>query len=259
MGERLHTFACQRMERFRNGRVLFAGDSAHGVSPFGARGANSGVQDADNLGWKLRLVLEGSLAPRPCWTATRPNGNSPPTKISWPRPARPISSRPKSPVSRMFRDAVLDLARDHLFARRLVNSGRLSVPTHYTASKLNTPGRRGLGRGHSTRRPPHRTPRCPPAGCSPDSRAPISPSCIGGGEAGDLHIERRDRRFPLRCAAGHDLSGAAGRPCLRPVAPVRSHCHRARQGKWPQDADHKPPTSPSRTSSTRRWSTPIVG
>jgi 3-(3-hydroxy-phenyl)propionate hydroxylase len=49
----VYTFACLRMDRFRHGRVLFAGDSAHGVSPFGARGANSGVQDADNLAWKL--------------------------------------------------------------------------------------------------------------------------------------------------------------------------------------------------------------
>ena len=51
------------MERFRHGRVLFAGDAAHGVSPFGARGANSGVQDAENLAWKL-----GS-----CWTAAAPD------------------------------------------------------------------------------------------------------------------------------------------------------------------------------------------
>ena len=55
----IYTFSCLRMEKFRHGRVLFAGDSAHGVSPFGARGANSGVQDADNLSWKLRFVLQG--------------------------------------------------------------------------------------------------------------------------------------------------------------------------------------------------------
>ena len=45
---------------FRHGRVLFAGDAAHQVSPFGARGANTGVQDIDNLAWKLKLVLDGS-------------------------------------------------------------------------------------------------------------------------------------------------------------------------------------------------------
>ena len=55
----VYTFACLRMDRFRHGRVIFAGDSAHGVSPFGARGANSGVQDAENLAWKLDAVLRG--------------------------------------------------------------------------------------------------------------------------------------------------------------------------------------------------------
>ena len=60
----VYTFACLRMERFRHGRVLFAGDSAHGVSPFGARGANSGVQDAENLAWKLAAVLRGAGARR---------------------------------------------------------------------------------------------------------------------------------------------------------------------------------------------------
>jgi 3-(3-hydroxy-phenyl)propionate hydroxylase len=47
------------MERYRHGRVLFAGDAAHQVSPFGARGCNGGIQDADNLAWKLALVIEG--------------------------------------------------------------------------------------------------------------------------------------------------------------------------------------------------------
>ena len=55
----VYTFQCRRMARFRHGRVLFAGDSAHQVSPFGARGANSGVQDTDNLVWKLKLVIDG--------------------------------------------------------------------------------------------------------------------------------------------------------------------------------------------------------
>jgi 2-polyprenyl-6-methoxyphenol hydroxylase-like FAD-dependent oxidoreductase len=58
----VYTFQCRRMKRFRHGRVLFAGDAAHLVSPFGARGANSGVQDAENLAWKIDLVVRG-LAP----------------------------------------------------------------------------------------------------------------------------------------------------------------------------------------------------
>src|SRR5690606_10976954 len=55
----VYTFACERMDHFRHGRIFFAGDAAHRVSPFGARGANSGIQDADNLGWKLALVVQG--------------------------------------------------------------------------------------------------------------------------------------------------------------------------------------------------------
>ena len=53
----IYTFQCRRMEKFRHGRVLFAGDAAHQVSPFGARGANSGFEDTDNLVWKLMLVM----------------------------------------------------------------------------------------------------------------------------------------------------------------------------------------------------------
>lgn len=55
----IYTFQCRRMNCFNHGRVLFVGDSAHQVSPFGARGANSGIQDAGNLAWKLKLVMSG--------------------------------------------------------------------------------------------------------------------------------------------------------------------------------------------------------
>src|SRR4029079_15990326 len=58
----LYRLQYRRLQRFRHGRVLVAGDAAHQMSPFGARGGNSGVQDADNLVWKLDLVLRG-LAP----------------------------------------------------------------------------------------------------------------------------------------------------------------------------------------------------
>jgi len=47
------------LERYRHGRVLFAGDAAHLVPIFGVRGANSGIDDADNLAWKLIEVLQG--------------------------------------------------------------------------------------------------------------------------------------------------------------------------------------------------------
>ena len=59
----IYTFQCRRMKDFVHQRLLFVGDAAHQVSPFGARGANSGIQDADSLMWKLALVMRG-LAPK---------------------------------------------------------------------------------------------------------------------------------------------------------------------------------------------------
>lgn len=136
----VYTFACQRMERFVHGRVLFAGDAAHGVSPFGARGANSGVQDADNLAWKLDLVLRGvaPLALLDSYGAER-EAAADENILNSTRATDFIT--PKSSVSRLFRDATLDLARRHAFARRLLNSGRLSVPATLAHSPLNTPER----------------------------------------------------------------------------------------------------------------------
>ena len=136
----VYTFACQRMEKFRHARVIFAGDAAHGVSPFGARGANSGVQDADNLGWKLALVLAGTApdALLDSYAAEREFAADE-NILNSTRSTDFIT--PKSGVSRQFRDAVLKLAQDHPFARRLVNSGRLSVPATLSHSTLNTTDR----------------------------------------------------------------------------------------------------------------------
>ncbi|MBP7667651.1 MAG: FAD-dependent oxidoreductase [Burkholderiaceae bacterium] len=136
----VYTFACLRMDRFVHGRVLFAGDAAHGVSPFGARGANSGVQDTDNLAWKLDLVLRG-VAPRALLDTYGPEREFAADENLLNSTRATDFITPKSAISRLFRDATLDLARTHPFARRLVNSGRLSVPATLHASPLNTPDR----------------------------------------------------------------------------------------------------------------------
>jgi len=134
----VYTFSCMRMERFRHGRVLFAGDAAHGVSPFGARGANSGVQDADNLGWKLAAVLEGHASDALLESYAREREAAADENIRHSTRATDFIT-PKSAVSRLFRDAVLTLAKTQPFARTLVNSGRLSTPTTLHGSPLNTP------------------------------------------------------------------------------------------------------------------------
>jgi 3-(3-hydroxy-phenyl)propionate hydroxylase len=134
----VYTFQCRRMQKFRHGRVLFAGDAAHLVSPFGARGANSGVQDTDNLVWKLDLVVRG-LAPQSLLDTYDDERIAAADENILNSTRATDFITPKSTVSRTFRDAVLSLARRHPFARRLVNSGRLSVPAILSGSRLNTP------------------------------------------------------------------------------------------------------------------------
>ncbi|WP_298917027.1 FAD-dependent oxidoreductase [uncultured Roseobacter sp.] len=134
----IYTFQCRRMKEFRHGRVIFAGDSAHQVSPFGARGANSGIQDADNLAWKLDFIVKG-LAPESLldsYSAERAHGAD--ENILNSTRATDFLT-PKSDMSKIFRNAVLDLARQHEFARPMVNSGRLSVPCVYDGMPLNGP------------------------------------------------------------------------------------------------------------------------
>jgi 3-(3-hydroxy-phenyl)propionate hydroxylase len=134
----VYTFACLRMDKFVHGRVIFAGDAAHGVSPFGARGANSGVQDADNLAWKLDWVLKGRAGLDLLISYGMEREYAADENILNSTRATDFIT-PKSEISRMFRDQVLGLARDHEFARRIVNSGRLSVPATLHETSLNTP------------------------------------------------------------------------------------------------------------------------
>ena len=133
----VYTFQCCRMQSFRHGPIFFLGDAAHQVSPFGARGANSGIQDADNLVWKLARVIKGQSheslldsfnQERICAADENILNSTRSTDFI----------TPKSPTSRVFRNAVLNLADRYAFARSMVNSGRLSLPTHYLDSSLNT-------------------------------------------------------------------------------------------------------------------------
>jgi len=139
----IYTFQCRRMERFRHGRVLFAGDAAHQVSPFGARGANSGLADTDNLCWKLKLVIDGKADEHllDTYDVERVHGADE-NILNSSRSTDFIT--PKSEMSTIFRNAVLDLAEICKFARPLVNSGRLSVPCTYDGSSLNGPDVEGM-------------------------------------------------------------------------------------------------------------------
>jgi 3-(3-hydroxy-phenyl)propionate hydroxylase len=149
----IYTFQCRRLERFRHGRVIFAGDSAHQVSPFGARGGNTGVQDADNLCWKLALVIKNLAPERLLDSYDLERGPAADVHILNSTRSTDFIT-PKGTASKLFRDAVLALAEDHLFARRLVNSGRLSVATPYHDSPLDTPDRDSFDGGLPPGSPP---------------------------------------------------------------------------------------------------------
>ena len=133
----LYKFQCRRMDKFIHGRVIFAGDAAHQVSPFGARGGNSGIQDADNLAWKLKLVMDGKAPATLLDTYSEERAFAADENILNSTRSTDFIT-PKSAVSKTFRNAVLGLAEQYPFARALVNSGRLSVPSFLTESRLNT-------------------------------------------------------------------------------------------------------------------------
>lgn len=134
----IYKFCCRRAERFRVGRVLLAGDAAHQVSPFGARGANSGVQDADNLGWKLAAVIKGEGGDGLLDAYEFERMEAADDNIAHSTRATDFIS-PKTALSRRLRKAALDLAACTDFAKPLVNSGRLSVPIQHVDSPLSTP------------------------------------------------------------------------------------------------------------------------
>ncbi len=130
-----YSYRSHVMERFRAGPVFFVGDCAHGMSPFGARGGNSGIQDADNLIWKLQWVQRGwadeSLLDT--YDSERREGAEHNVLVTN-RTARFLS--PRTPAERMIRKATIDLARHHPFGRTLINTGRMSMASIYTRSDL---------------------------------------------------------------------------------------------------------------------------
>jgi 3-(3-hydroxy-phenyl)propionate hydroxylase len=144
----VYTFQCRRLEHFVHDRVIFAGDSAHIVSPFGARGGNGGIQDVDNLIWKLAMVVKGE-APKSLiasYDEERMFGAD--ENIGHSSRATAFMT-PKTEMEKIFRDSVLELAAEHDFARKLVNSGRLSRPCSLEGFSLQTPIEPGCGVGEA--------------------------------------------------------------------------------------------------------------
>jgi len=126
----LYKFQCRRMARFIHGRVIFAGDAAHQVSPFGARGANSGLEDAENLGWKLDRVLR-KASPEPLLESYHVERSQAADENIRESTRSTDFMAPNSPQEARLRKAVLRLAKETEFGKRMVNGGRLSLPSVY--------------------------------------------------------------------------------------------------------------------------------
>jgi 3-(3-hydroxy-phenyl)propionate hydroxylase len=134
----VYSFQCRRLARFVHPPVIFAGDSAHVVSPFGARGGNSGLEDVAGLGWRLAAVLAGRAGPELLAAYDRERGFAADENIlTSARSTRFMT--PAEGAERQFRDAVLALARRASFARPMVNSGRLSKPCVYPLEAPDDP------------------------------------------------------------------------------------------------------------------------
>ena len=123
------------VRRMRVGRVLLAGDAAHALPPFGARGMNSGIQDADNLAWKLAYVLSG-VAGEPLLETYHIERHAAATENLRITENTIKFMVPSSRIGRLARNTLLRLAPRVKALRGRVNSGKMSEPFVYTNSPI---------------------------------------------------------------------------------------------------------------------------
>ncbi|MEU4233239.1 FAD-dependent monooxygenase [Nonomuraea sp. NPDC026600] len=134
----VYRFHSRVVDRMRVGRVLVAGDAAHLVSPFGARGLNSGVQDAENAAWKLAFVLH-DWAPETLLDSYHDERHAAALENIDVTGATMRFLVPTGDEQMRHRLAVLQSARTDEVARAKVDSGRLAEPFWYVDSPLTTP------------------------------------------------------------------------------------------------------------------------
>lgn len=160
----VYRFQSRCVDRLRAGRVLLAGDSAHLMAPFGARGLNSGVGDADNAAWKLAFVLRG-------WADDHLLDSYDQERLAAARENLDVTTRtmdflvPQSPKAWQTRRDTLERAVGNPDAPSMVDSGRLSEPFWYVDSDLTTAD---PGRATATRPPRGQLPPPAPGVLLPD-------------------------------------------------------------------------------------------
>jgi 3-(3-hydroxy-phenyl)propionate hydroxylase len=137
----VYRFHSRVVNRMRVGKVLLAGDLAHLVSPFGGRGLNSGIGDAENAAWKLAFVLHG-------WADESLLDSYDAERRAAALENIAVTSEtmdflvPQNPEQKEVRTRYLDQALTDPDARKNINSGRLFEPFWYTESALTSPNPR---------------------------------------------------------------------------------------------------------------------
>jgi len=135
----VYRFHSRIVDRMRVGRVLLAGDCAHLVAPFGARGLNSGVPDAENAAWKLAFVTRG-WAPEGLLESYHVERHAAARENLEVTGATMRFLVPRGEAEWHARRAILDAAvADAATAAEAVDSGRLAEPYWYIDSPLTTP------------------------------------------------------------------------------------------------------------------------
>ncbi|MBI5275513.1 MAG: FAD-dependent monooxygenase [Burkholderiales bacterium] len=130
-----YAYKSECVDCLRHGHVYFMGDAAKVVSPFGARGGNTGIADADNLAWKLAAVLRGHAAPALLESYDEERHEAAEQNVLVTnRTARFL--RPATPAEKLFRTAAIGLARQQAFARQFINTGRMAVANPYSRSSV---------------------------------------------------------------------------------------------------------------------------
>ncbi|MGH8836875.1 MAG: FAD-dependent monooxygenase [Actinomycetes bacterium] len=209
-----YRFHARCVDRMRVGRVLLAGDCAHLVAPFGARGLNSGVQDAENAAWKLAFVLR-EWAPSRLLdsyhterhaaavenldvTSTTMRFLVPPTEADW-----------------AHRVDVLERALSDPAVVREVDSGRLAEPFWYPDSPLTTPD--------PSRPVPARPPRGAIPPVAPGVLVPDLPLRSGHPDGARLRELVRDGLLVLTANRAPDPDLTAGWARSVTAAPIRAY------------------------------------
>jgi 2-polyprenyl-6-methoxyphenol hydroxylase-like FAD-dependent oxidoreductase len=134
----VYRFSSRVADRMRIGRVLLAGDAAHLYAPFGARGLNSGVLDAENAAWKLAFVLRG-WAPEALLESYHDERHAAALENLDVTSATMRFLVPGTEEESLHRADVLARAATDPAARAQVDSGRLAEPFWYVDSPLTTP------------------------------------------------------------------------------------------------------------------------